>query len=132
MASEDPRRIIGRRIYEKAIHVTALAECARRYGSQSKSKEVEGTVLECIGKKTKTNRSSTHVKVVYTLGGGTFKTVELNIQSVLKAPSDPQYFVPDIRQEPGETLGPHIKPMPDLPLMEGTDNTYGNSMVNLR
>ena len=79
MASNDPRRTIGRRVYAKAHHVTALAECARRYGSRSKSKEVAGTVLECIDKKTKTNRSSTYVKAVYALGGGTLKTMELNI-----------------------------------------------------
>ena len=84
--------------------------------SRSKSKEVAGTVIECIGKKTKTNRSSTNVKAVYALGGGTLKTLELNIRSFLKAPSDPQDFVPEIHQEPGEPLGPPIKPMPALPL----------------
>ena len=81
MVSDDPRRIVGRRVYAKAIHVTALSECARRFGSRSKTKEVAGTVLECIDRKTKTNRSSTYVKAVYTLGNGTLKTVELNIRS---------------------------------------------------
>ena len=121
MASNDPRWTIGRRVYAKAHHVTVLEECARQYGSQSKSKGGAGTVLECIGKKTKTNWSITHVKSVYALGGGTLNTVELNIRSVLKAPIDPQDFVPEIRQEPGEPLGPPIKPMPDL-LPEDTDS----------
>ena len=66
-------------MYAKSHHVTALAECARRYGSLLKSKEVAGTVLEFIGNKTKTNWSSTHVKAVHAIGGGTLKTVELNI-----------------------------------------------------
>ena len=110
MASEDPRQIIGRRIYAKAIHVTALAECARRYGSRSKSKEVVGTVLEYIDRKTKTNRKSTYVKAMYAPGGGNLKTVELNIRSVLKELRDPQDFVPEIRQEPGEPLAPPIPP----------------------
>ena len=79
MASNDPRGTIGRRVYEKAHHVTVLEECERQYGSRSKSKEVAGTVLECIGKKTKTNWSSTHVKAVHAIGGGTLKTMELNI-----------------------------------------------------
>ena len=79
MARNYPRRTIGRRVYAKVHHVTALAECARRYGSRSKSKEVAGTVFEYIGKKTKTNRSNIYVKGAYALGGGTLKTVELNI-----------------------------------------------------
>ena len=56
MASDDQRRIIGKIVYAEALHVTAPTECARKYGSRSKSKEVAGTVLECIGKKTNTNR----------------------------------------------------------------------------
>ena len=101
MKSDYQIRIIGRRVYVKALHVTALAECARQYGSRSKSKDFAGTLIEFIGKKTRNNRSSTYVKAVYDLGGGTLKTVELNIRSVLKAPNDPQYFVPEILQDTG-------------------------------
>ena len=54
--------------------------------------------------------------------------MELNIRSVLKAPNDPQYFVPEILQEPGEPLGPPVPPMPPL---EGTDNEGGNSVVGI-
>ena len=42
------------------------------------------------------------------------KTLELNIGSVLKAPNDPQDFVPEIIQEPGEPLGPPVPPMAQL------------------
>ena len=126
MVSDDPRRIVGRRVYAKAIHVTALSECARRFGSRSKTKEVAGTVLECIDRKTKTNRSSTYVKAVYTLGGGTLKTVELNIRSVLKEARDPQDSVPEIRQEPGEPLAAQIPPPTQL-----EDANDDESVINL-
>ena len=129
MASDDQRRIIGKIVYAEALHVTALTECARKYGSRSKSKDVAGTVIECIGKKTKNNWSSTYVKVVYVLGGETLKTGELNNRSVLKAPNDTQDFVPDILQDPGEPLG---LPLPTIPLLEGTDNKDDNSMFDLR
>ena len=126
MVGDDPRRIVGRRVYAKAIHVTSLAECARRFGSRSKTKEVAGTVLECIDRKTKTNRQSTYVKAVYALGGGTLKTVELNIRSVLKEVRDPQDSVPEIRQEPGEPLAAQIPPRTQL-----EDANDDESVVNL-
>ena len=126
MVGDDPRRIVGRRVYAKAIHVTSLAECARRFGSRSKTKEVAGTVLECIDRKTKTNRQSTYVKAVYALGGGTLKTVELNIRSVLKEVRDPQDYVPEIRQEPGEPLAAQIPPRTQL-----EDANDDESVVNL-
>ena len=128
MASDYQRRIIGKQVYAKALHVTALEECARRYGSWSKSKEVTGTGIELIGKKTRNNRSSIYVKAVYTLGGGTWETVQLNIRSVLKALNDTQYFVPDILQYAGETLGPTVPP---IPTPEVTDNADDNSVVDL-
>ena len=71
-------------------------------------------MIEFIGNKTRNNRSSTYVKEVYALGGGTLNTVELNTRSVLKAPNDPQYFDPEILQEPGEPLGPPVPPTPPL------------------
>ena len=94
MASDVQRRIIGRTVYAKELHVTALTECAQKYGSWLKPKEVVGTVIERIGNKKRNNWSSTYVKSVYALGGGILNTVELNIRSVLKATNDPQYFVP--------------------------------------
>ena len=64
MAIDYQRRIIGRIVYAKELHVTALEEFARRYGSRSKSKEVAGTVLECTGKKTRNYLLSIYVKAV--------------------------------------------------------------------
>jgi len=130
MVGDDTRRIVGRRVYAKAIHVTALAEYARRFGSRSKTKEVPGTVLECIDRKTKTNRQSTYVKAVYALGGGTLKTVELNIRSVLKEVRDPRDFVPEIRQEPGEPLAAQIPP-PTQPEDANDDESVVNLLPNL-
>ena len=94
MASDVQRRIIGRKVYAKELHVTALTECAQQYGSWSKPKEVVGTVIERIGNKKRNNWLSTYVKSVHALGAGSLNTVELNIRSVLKATNDPQYFVP--------------------------------------
>ena len=61
MASDVQRRIIGRKVYAKELHVTALTECAKQYGSWSKPKEVVGTVIERIGNKTRNNWLSTYV-----------------------------------------------------------------------
>ena len=55
--------------------------------------------------------------------------MELNIRSVLKAPNDPQEFVPEILQEPGEPLGPFVPPIPPL---EDTYNANYNGVVDLR
>ena len=85
-------------------------------------------MIECIGKKKRNNRSITYVKAVYALSGGTLKTVELNTRSVLKAPNDPQDFVPEILQEPGEPLGPPVPPMPPL---EDTDKADDNSAIDI-
>ena len=85
-------------------------------------------MIEFIGKKTRNNWSSTYVKALYALGDGTLKTVELNTKSVLKAPNDPQDFVPEIIQDPGELLGPPVPPMPPL---EDKYNADDNSVVDL-
>ena len=55
--------------------------------------------------------------------------MDLNIRSVLNTPNDPQDFVLDILQDPGEPLG---LPLPPIPLLEGTDNKDDNSMFDLR
>ena len=113
---------------QKELHVTALEECARQYGSQTKLKEVARTMIECMGKRARNIKSGTYVNAVYSLGGGTWKTADLNIRSVLKAPNDPQAFLPGILQDPGEQLGPLVTPMPPL---EGTDNSDDNIVVDL-
>ena len=40
----DPQRIVGSMVEAKACHVTNLAECSRRYGSNSKTKRVQGII----------------------------------------------------------------------------------------
>ena len=73
----------------KACHVTNLAECARRYGSNSKTKRVQGVVTHVeVVKNPTTNRTTTFVTAAYDLGGTTIRPSRLNIHSV-KAVSPP-------------------------------------------
>ena len=85
----DPRRIVGSMVEAKACHVTNLAECARRYGSNSKTKRVQGVVTHVeVVKNPTTNRTTTFVTAAYDLGGTTIRPSRLNIRSV-KAVSPP-------------------------------------------
>ena len=59
------------------------------------------------------------------------KIVEMNILSVLKAPSNPQDIVPEIRQELGEPLGPPMPPVLSESPPVDPDNTDDNSAVDL-
>jgi hypothetical protein len=85
----DKRRTIGARVIAKAIHVTNLAECKRRYGSNAKTKEIWGTVVEVRTAPTTTNRITTSVVVDFEFDGGDVKRAELNIRSVKAAPTVP-------------------------------------------
>ena len=58
----DPRRIVGSIVEAKACHVMNLAECSRCYGSNSKTKRVQGIV--------------THVEVIKNLILKVVKTAE--------------------------------------------------------
>ena len=67
--ADDPRRIVGSMVEAKACHVTNLAECARRYGSNSKTKKVQGIVTHVeVIKNSTTNRTTTFVTAAYDLG----------------------------------------------------------------
>ena len=68
----DPRCIVGSMVEAKACHVMNLAECLRRYGSNSKTKRVQGimTHVEVI-KNSTTNRTTTFMMAAYNLGGMT-------------------------------------------------------------
>ena len=69
----DPRRIVGSMVEAKACHVTNLAECARRYGSNSKTKRVQGVVTHVeVVKNPTTNRTTTFVTAAYDLGAQRF------------------------------------------------------------
>ena len=61
MPELDPRKIVGNRVYAKANHVTALAECARRFGARSKTKEISGVVVEVVVGRTKNDQINTFV-----------------------------------------------------------------------
>ena len=79
----DPRRIVGSMVEAKACHVTNLAECARRYGLNSKTKRVQGIVTHVeVIKNSTTNRTTTFVTAAYDLGGTTICPCRLNIRSV--------------------------------------------------
>jgi Transposase IS4 len=76
-----PRRFAGARVHAKAMHVTSIAECARRYGSQSRTKMVSGTVADVRIENT-SKRANCFLTVNWELGGSFIKTVELNVRSV--------------------------------------------------
>ena len=55
MPGIDIRRVIGLKILAKAIHITNLAECTRRFGANVKIKEPTGIVVKVITIRTITN-----------------------------------------------------------------------------
>ena len=91
----DPRRIVGSMVEAKACHVTNLAECARHYGPNSKTKRVQGIVTHVeVIKNSTTNRTTTFVTAAYDLGGTTIRPSRLNIQSVKAVPTPTAATVP--------------------------------------
>ena len=84
----NPRCIVGSMVEAKACHVTNLAECARRYGSNSKTKRVQGIVTHVeVIKNSTTYRTTTFVTAAYDLGGTTIRPCRLNIRSVKAVPT---------------------------------------------
>ena len=84
----DPRCIVGSMVEVKACHVTNLAECSRRYGSNSKMKRVQGIVTHVeVIKNLTTNRMTTFVTAAYNLGGMMIRPCRLNIRSVKGVPT---------------------------------------------
>ena len=73
---------IGDAIEAKAIHITSEAECARRYGSNSKTKLLNGKVTAIINHPSASGRRSWHVTGRYDLGGGVLKSATLHVRSV--------------------------------------------------
>ena len=78
----------GVRVLAKAIHVTSLAECTRRFGRQHKSKIIGGKVLSIYSKKTASGRNSRYVRYQFNLGCGVTKVADVNIGSVQAAPEE--------------------------------------------
>lgn len=84
--SQDPRKIIGAKISALAYHVTSLAECSRRYGSNAKRKRIEGVVKAVEGRQTKTGRTSCYIHGEFDLGGGMMKRNAIYITQVKIVP----------------------------------------------
>jgi Transposase IS4 len=65
----DPHRVVGNTITAKACHVTNLAECARRYGSNKSTKLLDGVVIEvAVVQNHGNNRTTTNIIADYNLG----------------------------------------------------------------
>ena len=77
--------IVGECVTTKAIHVLHLSECARRYGSDKKTKRLFGLVVTNVNIPTATGRASWFVQIRFHLGGGQKKLHELSVWSVKKA-----------------------------------------------
>ena len=84
MAPTDPHCIIRTKIDTKAVHVTSLANCSRRYVANKRAIILVGTVLEVeIGTKaTGLGRRRNFVVEMFDLSGGDMKVATTNIQSV--------------------------------------------------
>jgi hypothetical protein len=83
MSATDPRFQFGALVHAKAVHVTCLIECHRRYGSNAKTMLLNGEVcrVETIPSSTK-KRAVTLITAHYYLGGNMIKTSTLNSRSV--------------------------------------------------
>ena len=76
----DPRRIVGSMVEAKACHVTNLAECSHCYGSNSKTKSIQGIITHVeVIKNSTTNRRMMFVMAAYDLGGTMIRPGRLNI-----------------------------------------------------
>jgi hypothetical protein len=79
----DPRKVVGSIVEAKALHVTSLAECTRRYGARKTTKMLHGVVVDTTTTmNSKTNRATTTVTADYNLGGGTVKRATINVRSL--------------------------------------------------
>ena len=84
----DPQRIVGSMVEVKACHVMNLVECSCHYGSNSKTKRVQGIVTHVeVIKNLTTNRTTTFVMAAYDLGGTMIHPCKLNIRSVKAVPT---------------------------------------------
>ena len=127
----DPRRIVGSMVEAKACHVTNLAECARRYGSNSKTKKVQGIVTHVeVIKNSTTNRTTTFVMAAYDLGGTTIRPCRLNIRSVKAVPTPTAATVPTgggallgSADRDSTTTEVSTQPTATLPTLEAPSNT---------
>ena len=124
---EDRRKVVGSRISAKAIHVTNLAECARRYGANKKTKVLYGTVVEHVSQRNNPNsRRVTNIIVGdFDLGSGVLKQASLNIRSV-KAVEPPP--VPEMPHDNEEVAAAVI--VPDGAVLDNVILDASNTIVN--
>jgi hypothetical protein len=110
--NDDPRYVLGARVHAKALHVTAAAECHRRYGTNAKTKFLNGTVVVVDSAPSSTKkRAVTLITANFELGGGTTKRHRLNSRSV-KAGEAPSMIV--VQPEPViETVTENLEPTND-------------------
>ena len=82
MAPSNPRCNIRTKVDIKAVIVTSLDECLRRYGENKKTIIIVGTILEVeIGPKaTALGRCRTFVVAKFDLGGGDMKLATIKIR----------------------------------------------------
>ena len=121
----DPRRIVSSMVEAKACHVTNLAECARCYGLNSKTKRVQGIVTHVeVIKNSTTNRTTTFVTAAYDLGGTTIRPCRLNIRSVEAVPTPTSATVPTGGGALlGSADGDSTQRTATLPTLEAPSNT---------
>ena len=81
------RFLIGKCVTAKVIHVLHLSECARRYGSDNKTKRLVGLVVTNVNIPTSAGIASWFVRVRFHLGGGHTKLHKLRVRSVKKYPT---------------------------------------------
>ena len=92
-------------VTSKVLNVVHLLGCDRCYGSDKKTKTLDGGILDKFNESTKTGRSGWFARAWFYLGCGQTKLAELDVCSVKK--------VDDLiicEEEPSDTL-----PLPDIP-----------------
>ena len=88
----------------KAYHITALSECGRRYGSNSKNKFLICVVFKTSGDLLTSDHLRMNVHARFELGGGILKSSKINLRSC--------------RLDPDPTLCPEFIHPPDVSVPE--------------
>ena len=93
MAPTNPYYTIGTKIKTKAVHVTSLAKCLRRYRANKKARILVDTVLEAeIGPKAAAlGRHRRFAISRFDIGGGAIKGATINIWGVKLHTTEPPF-----------------------------------------
>ena len=84
MTQHDPCSVVGAQVSDNAV--INDAECARRYGSNRKTKILYGVVSEICNEPTKTGRKNRFLRCTFMLSSSVEKEAKINIRSVQHAP----------------------------------------------